>query len=227
MTEAKGVEAVDRALEIMKSFDTDATKFTLAELAKMTGFHKSTILRLAVSLIKFGYLIRNEDGRFRLGPTMWRLGSRYRQGLDLAGVIRPELALLSATTQETASFYVRESDRRVCLFRSEPERAIRHTIVEGSSITIDRGASGKILKAFSGDLDDGNETIRIQGYATSQGEREAEVAAIALPLMSSTGLLIGALSLSGLITRFNPSREPELLEALRDVQGRLNGQIEI
>ena len=225
MTEAKGVEAVDRALEIVKSFDSEASELTLAEIAKMTGFHKSTILRLAVSLVKYGYLIRNEDGRFRLGPTMWRIGSRYRQGLDLAGIIRPELALLSAATQETASFYIRENNMRVCLFRSEPDRAIRHTIVEGSSMTIDRGASGKVLKAFSGNWDEGDETIRSQGYATSQGEREAEVAAIALPIMSSTGLLVGALSLSGLITRFSPSHEPKLLKLLHATQQKIQNQI--
>ena len=56
---------------------------TLAALAAATGFYKSTILRLAGSLERFGYLVREESGAFRLGPSLWRLGSLYRGGFDL------------------------------------------------------------------------------------------------------------------------------------------------
>ena len=60
------VEAVERALTILNAFAADKPELTLAELAVATGFYKSTILRLAGSLERFGYLIRRADGTFRL-----------------------------------------------------------------------------------------------------------------------------------------------------------------
>jgi DNA-binding IclR family transcriptional regulator len=110
------VEAVERALAVLEAFHTERP-MTLGEIAAATGFYKSTILRLAASLERFGYLVREKSGAFRLGPALWRLGSIYRGGFDLGEAIRPELRRLAETTGETASFYIREGRSRVCLFR--------------------------------------------------------------------------------------------------------------
>ena len=73
-------------------------------------------------------------------------------GFDLSNVLRPELKALCEETNETASFYIREGDNRICLYRVEPSRSIRHSIVEGASMPLKKGASGKILSAFSANL---------------------------------------------------------------------------
>ncbi len=223
MTDTKGVDAVERALGILDAFSKEAAELTLTEISVKTGLYKSTVLRLAVSLEKFGYMIRGENGKFRLGPAAWRLGANYRHSFDLDAVLRPELRALSEATKETASFYVREGNQRICLFRSEPMRAIRHTITEGASMSLDRGASGKILLAF-GDPN-GDPNVIADGYALSLGEREAEVAALSVPLRRPGGHLIGALSVSGLITRFAPEHREPLLEALKAAQARLEAQL--
>lgn len=225
MPDAKGVEAVDRALQILDCFGAENQELSLADISRRTGFYKSTILRLAVSLENFGYLIREESGRFRLGPTTWKLGASYRQGFDLAGVMRPELKWLCERTSETASFYIKEGGSRICLYRVEPARAIRHSITEGANMPLDRGASGKILLAYSGDDTERSAEIRADGYAISLGERDAEVAAISVPIVAGNGRLVGAIAVSGLITRFNDSYQRQLIEALKESQNRLAGQI--
>jgi DNA-binding IclR family transcriptional regulator len=225
MSEAKGVEAVDRALNILACFTPDAPDLSLAEIARETGLYKSTILRLSVSLEKSGFVVRQENGRFRLGPATWRLGSAYRQGFDLSDIVRPELKQLSDATGETASYYIREGDARICLFRSEPLRAIRHSITEGASMPLDRGASGKVLRAFSGIGDEADPQIMADGFAVSLGERDPEVAAVSVPVCAPGGRLLGALAVSGLITRFGADRIPSLTQSLRDSQKRLVDKI--
>lgn len=225
MSDTKGVEAVDRALKILDCFDADTPQISLAELSRRTTFYKSTILRLAVSLEKFGYLKRDASGQFRLGPTTWRLGACYRQSFDLADILRPELKALCEATRETASFYIREGNSRICLYRAEPDRAIRHSIVEGARMPLDRGASGKILLAYS-DCSAGQPTgLQTDGHAVSLGERDPEVAAISVPVIARSGRLVGALSVSGLITRFGEDRQEALVAALQDSARRLSGQI--
>jgi len=225
LAEVKGVEAVDRALKILDCFSADTQEISLAELARRTDFYKSTILRLIVSLERFGLIVRGETGRYRLGPATWRLGSCYRQSFDLAEILRPELKTLCEATNETASFYILEGDSRICLYRIEPERAIRHSIVEGESMPLKHGASGRVLLAYSENPDGRASDILAKGYTVSLGERDPEVAAVSVPLIAKSGRLVGALSVSGLITRFGNDRHEAFIAALLDSQQRLAAQI--
>ena len=59
MAEAKGVEAVDRALKLLDCFEISDHSLTLAELSRRSGFYKSTILRIAEAQVD--YLIPDED----------------------------------------------------------------------------------------------------------------------------------------------------------------------
>lgn len=225
MTEPKGVEAVDRALKILDCFDAESPELTLTELARHTDFYKSTILRLTVSLERFGYLVRGENGKFRLGPTAWRIGAAYRQRWNFADILRPELKVLSDATNETASFYIKEGDSRVCLYRCEPSRSIRHSIDEGAKMPLDLGASGRVLKAYSDPTSDAAASIVKNGFGLSLGERDPEVAALSVPLFSKNERLVGAISVSGLITRFSEDTHSDMLDALKKSQQRMTAQI--
>src|SRR3989442_6136867 len=77
------VEAVERALAVLNAFHSDKPTMTLGEIASATGFYKSTILRLAGSLERLGYLIREERGGVRLRPALWPIGSVYPAGVKI------------------------------------------------------------------------------------------------------------------------------------------------
>lgn len=216
----EGVDAVDRALVLLNCFDDGTTSLSLAELARRSGLNKTTILRLCASLIQAGFLRRDPTGKYSLGASLWRLGKRYRDAYSLPASIREELRALRDTLQETTSFYVRERDCRICLYREEPRRAIRHALSEGGRLPLTRGASALVLRAFGADADSAMEGVRAAGYAVTRGARDPEVAAVAVPLLAD-GHLIGALSVSGPINRFDQSRTGEILCALRQSADRI------
>lgn len=215
------VEAVERALAVLNTFAADRPRMTLAELAAATGFYKSTILRLAASLERFGYLVREDDGDFRLGPTLWRLGSIYRTGFNLGGVIRPELRRLAEATGETSSFYIRQSGLRVCLFRHNSPHAARHHLDEGAELPLNAGASAHVLMAYTDGKGSKARTVRQRGYCVSLGERDPQVAAVAVPLFDLTGAFRGALAISGLIGRFHEKQRRFAVAELSAAAGRL------
>lgn len=219
------MEAVDRALKLLECFAPGVQDLSLADFAKATGEYKSTILRLIVSLERFGYLIRGDDGRYRLGATVWRLGTSYRDSFDIIEIMRAELHHLSGISNETASYFIREGDNRICLLRSEPVRAIRHTLTVGARMPLTRGASGRVLLAFSGDPAPQSVAVRQAGFAASLGERDPEVAAVSVPILSSAGKLMGALAISGLVTRFDEKRRSILVEELLKCQKRLGAYV--
>jgi DNA-binding IclR family transcriptional regulator len=206
-----GVDAVDRALAILATFDIGHERQTLGDLAARTGLYKSTILRLARSLEVAGFLHREEGGAFVLGAEPLRLAAVYRRVPALESRVRPILQALRDQTGESASFFRREGDRRQCLYREETRRAIRDQFMEGDMLTLDLDASGRVLTAFGAPLLSASE--RAQLYAqlpfASFGESDPETAAMAAPVFSSDGLA-GALTISGPRTRLTPDRAAEI-----------------
>jgi DNA-binding IclR family transcriptional regulator len=221
------VEAVERALSLLEVFSDGAPRLTLAELAARSGLYPSTALRLAASLDRFGYLHRDTDGRFRLGPTPLRLGVLYRNAFDLAAQVRPALARLVERCGETAAFYVREGERRICLYRLNAPRLIRPHLEEGAALPIDRGASAHVLMAFDGAEGARFDAIRAGAAAVSLGERDPEVAAVAAPVFGRDGRCLGALNITGPRTRFDDAactrHAAVILEEARALSRRLGG----
>jgi DNA-binding IclR family transcriptional regulator len=215
------VEAVERALAVLDAFRADRPTMTLGEIAAATGFYKSTILRLAASLERCGYLVREENGVFRLGPTLWRLGSIYRAGFNLGGTIRPELRRLVEASGETASFYVREGRSRVCLFRHNSPQSARHHLDEGAELPLNAGASAHVLVAFSDGRGSQSKAVQQRGYCISLGERDPQVAAVAVPVFDLGGQFRGALAISGLIGRFKEQERRAALVQLSASADRL------
>lgn len=222
---AQRVEALERAFTILEAFADGTPRLTLAELTRRTGLYNSTALRLAGALQRGGFLLRDADGQFRLGPSLWRLGVLYQRAFDLAAEVRPALARLSAGTGETAGFYVREGDRRICLYRHHGPRLIRHHLEEGTELPLDRGASARILTAFTGGDSPIDAAVRAEGIYVSLGERDPETASVAAPVFGTGGRLVGAIAVVGLRAHFDATRIDAMGAAVTAEAGSLSRRI--
>ena len=186
----EGVAAVDRAFAILGALAERDDPGALADIARATGFYKSTILRLAASLEAAGYLTRLPDGRWMLGGSAHRLGLAYERQNPLRRHVVPVLRDLVEQGTESASFHVRHGEARLCLFRVNSHHSTLDRVEAGAILPLDRGAAGRILR--------GDETHRT---ALSRGERDPSCAGLAAPVFGPAGL-VGALSLSGPGERF-------------------------
>lgn len=193
----EGVAAVERALAVVDAFTERDHSLTLTELSRRTGFYKSTILRLSESLEKFGYLYRLDDGSFRLGPKPLQLAALYQRHFRTVDVVPRSLRKLVDDLGESASFFIRDGDRRVCLHRIDSPRHIRDTVHEGDTLPLNAGAAGHVLLAFSAQPGDRYDAIRESFFAASSGERDRETAAVACPVFGANQRLMGAISVSG------------------------------
>lgn len=210
-----GVDAVARALAILKAFGPERSALTLTEIAEATDLYKSTVLRLAATLETDGFLVRGPDRLFRPGPELWRLGALYQRGLDLGDLVRPTLHRLVEATGETASFYIADGDERICLYRVNSPRSVRHHLDEGQRLPIDRGAAGRVLTAYRDPASTEAGKIRERGFYVSLGERDPEVAAAAVPVIDVQGKLRGALSVSAIRTRFDATARKTAIDVLK------------
>jgi DNA-binding IclR family transcriptional regulator len=216
------VEAVERALSILEAFNDEKSKMSLNEMAEETGLYKSTILRLSASLERYGYLNRDNLGYFRIGPSLWRLGSLYRRTFNLGMYIRPELRQILNETGETSSFYIIEDNERVCLYRENSNHPIRYHLEEGSRLSLDKGAAAHVLCSYSKIPTPNQAEVLKNGYSITVGERTPDVSAVSVPLFDLKKNLKGALSVSGPSNRFNTVEIMKALKVLQDSANRLH-----
>lgn len=219
------VEAVERAFSILEAFADGTPRHTLSQLAQKTGLYPSTLLRLANSMQRFGYLHRDNEGYFRLGASLWRLGVLYQGSFDLQQHVRPVLRQVVEAVGETAAFYVREGQRRVCLYRAFAPDAFVHHVEEGAELPLDVGASAHVLKAFTEPGNPRYEAVRQARHAVSYGERNPQATAVALPLFGEQDRFLGVISVVGPIDRLNAEKVASSLPVLQGFVDRLSMQL--
>jgi DNA-binding IclR family transcriptional regulator len=225
----KGVTAVNRALSIVESFRDGERSLGLQELAARTGLHKATIIRLIASLERFGYVLRIAQGEYALGPTFLHYGSLYQSSFQLSDHVVPALRNLVRIGGETAAFFVRDGDMRVCLYKVESTSALRSHLKEGERRPLLPGGTGKILLAFSEDAPDHDgpdlASIRKTYLADNAGERHPEIASIAVPVFGRGNALEGAMSFSGPVAHFTKQKIRELTVPLFETAAQLTRQL--
>lgn len=212
MSDEGGVAAVDRALTILDALTDE--RVTLAELSKRTGLYKSTVIRLAKSLERYGFVLRSEDGGYRLGSKVLYLGSLYQKHFKTSDIVPPVLRRVVDDLQEGASFYIADGEHRVVLHRVDASRAVRDLVHEGDRFPLTNGAAGHVLRAFSGARGERFDRIREAMFAASYGERDAEIAAVACPVFGHGNRVVGALSVSGPRYRIEALGEDSIVPVL-------------
>lgn len=206
-----GVDVLDRAFSILFAFRSDDAPLTLTELSLRTGLYKSTLLRLATALIYHRFLDRLDDGRYRLGSASFTVGAVYQQSLNLGDVLLPLMRELNQATGEAVSFHIREGDHRVCLYRINSSHSIRTEVRQGDVQSLQKGAGGRVILAFSDEPGEIYDTVRRDLTYLSCGERDPDIAGVSAPVFGINQSLLGALGIVGPINRLNR----EALEKLR------------
>ncbi len=83
MSDDKGVQSVERALDIIESAASRQEGKSLTEISADTGLHKSTAYRIINTLVRRGFLMREDDGNYKLGHKLIETASYYINELEL------------------------------------------------------------------------------------------------------------------------------------------------
>jgi IclR family transcriptional regulator, KDG regulon repressor len=216
------LSSVANAVRLVKSFSDDEYELGISDLAKRLGLAKSTVHRLAATLIEEGLLEQNpEDGKYRLGLLLFELGSQVRRKMDVSAEARPALRTLAEKTGETVHLAVLDHRSVLYVNRIESNRAIRSGFGLGTRAPVHCTAMGKALLAFQDqdviqDVIDAGlpscaartitepraflrelESVRARGYATEDEEIEAGLRSIAAPVRNDAGQVVAAMGISG------------------------------
>ena len=224
------VMSVLRAFRLLGCFEQGKSELTLREAVRLTGFSKTTAYRLLTTLEQAGWLERTADAAFRLTIKPFQIGSILVDSLELRRESGALMTQLATQFRDTVYLMVANGRDAICLDRVDGGEVVRIMALEvGGAQPLHLGAGPRVLLAFNeeellplllarplesptsasfadpGRLRDELMQVRARGYATSQGDMTVEVGAVAAPVRDSSGEVVAAISLAGLVHRFEPS----------------------
>src|SRR5690348_5816281 len=146
------VPAIDKAARVLRALAEGGRPQGISELARALNVSKGTLRDVLLTLDAYGFVVRDPDTRFRLGPELRALADASTP--DLRTLAQPYLVSLMETFHETAILGVVHDGKLEIAARAEPNTDLHMTAPLGRRLPLDRGAHGKAAKADAVGYDD-------------------------------------------------------------------------
>lgn len=244
----RSVRSVDRAASLLIALGEWDGEAGVTEIARRLGLHKSTASRLLSTLQKRGLVEQDHDsGKYRLGLAMVRLGGHAEKTLDLRSIALPLMASLASSVNETATLGVLDDYRVRTIAWSDATGMGRNRT--GADMPLHATAPGKVLLSHRPEREvirlskigftpytprtivrvdlllEEVARVRRRSFATSFGEYEPAVNAVAMPVFDQRGYVVAALEVRAFGNRISPARVPALSETIRDAAAAITENI--
>lgn len=230
-----------KAMTLLEMFTQPPHEYGVSELARKFNYPKSTVHNIFSTLQMCGLLKYDEaTQKYRLGNMAAELGNSFRKTNSMLSIMRPILTQLAAEISETVYLGTLSDDMVLYLdvanspFNARSDilglTAPLHCTGIGKALlsSMDHDAVERVLSkpmaAFTPDtITTADElrkelaVIRKNGYAVDNMEHEFGVKCVAVPLLSETGQLKGAISISGPSLRFPEATIVKYSELLKEV----------
>lgn len=221
--ERSGIQSLERAFAILEEIARSRDGITLVELSKKLELHNSTVFHLVQTMVTLGYVRQmRELKRYRIGRPLFALAAAAKDEVELVSLATPVLQDLSAATGETGHFAVWSGGSVVVIAKTPGlgtfqmvggVGVLRPAYCTGlgkallsalSEVHLERYLAATELKPVSSKtitepdiLRRQLEEIRRNGVAFDDGEFDAEVRCLSVPVRDFTGQVIAAVGISG------------------------------
>ena len=205
--ERNRLSSVATAIRLLKAFSEEEEELGVSALAHKLGVAKSTVHRLAVTLVSEGLLEQDpRTDRYRLGIGLFGLGTLVRRRMNLSNEARPYLFDLRSQTGETILLGIPAETEVMYVYNLESPQALRmrsdigvrrpaHCTAVGRAIfayapetIVDRVLAGSLALRTPKTVTDKAALraifagVRERGYAIEDEECEPGIRCIAAPV---------------------------------------------
>lgn len=247
---SKPIRAVGRALDVLLCFSQQQPELTLTEIADLVGLHKSTALRVLVTLESKRFVQRDENtGKYRLGLRVLELATFVLKHIDLRRQAWPFLRRLAEMHRETVDLGVLDAGDIIYLEVIESPQRVKLAAAPGQRLPAHCTSSGKAILAYlpehevrqilgSGlrrytprsivsidELLADLQRTRERGFAIAEQEYEDGINAVAAPVLDADGRPVAVVALAGPAYRFSLERMLELGPSVRSTADAIAQEI--
>ncbi|MBI2903591.1 MAG: IclR family transcriptional regulator [Candidatus Methylomirabilis oxyfera] len=246
------VQSVDRALDILESFDFNEEELGVSELAHKLDLHKNNVFRLLATLEVRGYIEQDKkSGNYRLGIKTFEIANVFLHHLGLRRQARPILEELVGRCDETGYLAVLDGSDVIYVLMHETTQTVRIMLRLGQRLPAHCTAAGKAQLAFESvdrlqllfkdkplrKLTDNTITspdalrghlreVARLGFATDNEEFELGVRCLAAPVKDYSKKVVASVGLSGPLSRFSMDRiEKELAPLVKEAGEKISERL--
>jgi DNA-binding IclR family transcriptional regulator len=246
-----GAQTISRAIRALKLIASHSPEgMRLVDVAAHMQLERPTAHRLLKALTSEGMLVRDLATRqYTLGSLVFELGLASVHQSNLSDICKPVLETLSLRTGDTSFLFVRSANDAVCLSRVQGTFPIQTPAVPvGSRQPLGVNAGGlallscladaevtQILDAVSprlgayGNLDVPELRAHLEralqnGYAKIANRAVPGVSAVGVPVRSSTGAAIAAVTVATTQARMTERHINDIVPMLNDAAAEI-GQL--
>ena len=222
MTNTEGAHMVDtirRATEIL-TFVAETPR-TISDMAHRFQVHRTTALRQIRPLEEAGFVTHRLDGTYVIGPQLISIAQISLDQIDLRRIAHDQLRELQRAVGNTVHLAQLLDDTVVYIDKVEGTEGVRMYSRIGKSVPAYCTGVGKAILSLLADdrrddvlqgirweahtpttitdpavLEEQLTTIAQRGWAVDNGEFENLTNCIAAPVRNSTGLIVGAISIT-------------------------------
>lgn len=231
---ARGAESARRVLAVLMAFTRERHTLTARDLAQITGIPLPSVYRYVAFLRDTGLLVGGDRGGYHLSVRLVQLAQAAEAGDTLIGIADPVMRRLGAETGETVILVRLLGRSAVCVHRVESSHRLRTSFEPGQPMSLDRGASARILLASmspealrayleplsrrdparAARLEEETALVRRRGWASSEEEIDEGIWAAAAAVRDGSGI-VAALSVPSPLVRAPDETRASLLAKVR------------
>jgi DNA-binding IclR family transcriptional regulator len=249
--ERGGIQSLERAFAILEEVARSREGINLADLSKAVGLHNSTTFHLVKTMVQLGYVSQARDSkRYRIGAQLFTLAAGALEENALLGLVTPVLETLTRETGEAGHFAIRSGNDIVVIARTAGSGLLQMVDRTGAQRPAHATALGKVLLSALNDeqirqfldavpprrftaktiverdaLLREIEAVRRKGLAYDDGEFDAEIRCVAVPVRDFAGRVAGAVGISGPVWRLSLQSLQDKAEQVREAAGLVSAQL--
>lgn len=242
------VPALDKALTVLEEIAESKVGLGLPELVERTGFAKSSIHCLLVTLERRGYIHRNvRTSRYLFGTRLFSLANTTLIGLTLREQAAPFLRALALSTGLTTHMAILDKGEAVLISKYEPLGIFRLATWLGKRMDVHCTSLGKallctlpekevqdILKAHGMPRHNENtiassrkllldlQLSAKRGYCLDDEEDEIGLRCIGVPILDSEDIAMAAISVAGTTVQVHRGNIEALSQILKDTARKIS-----
>jgi DNA-binding IclR family transcriptional regulator len=159
------VPAVDRAIRILSLLKAEKHEMNIAEISEATGWHKSSIYKLLLTLEHHGLLTRDPiTKRYSLGVALMEYGRAVLNGFDIQHAAKPSLKSLTRYTGESTAVSILRGAKMTLVEVEESTAQVRIALAVGMTTSATATSQGRAVLAHLPECRL-NEILQLEGLA--------------------------------------------------------------
>lgn len=244
------IQAIDRAVMILRLFSEKRRELRLSDIASDLGLNKSTVYGILSTLKYHGLIDQDEESqKYRLGLGLLELGSIVKNSMDIREIAEPLIKEICDQVQETVHLGTLDKLEVVYIDKQESNQSMRIFTNVGARKPAYCTAVGKAMLAYlpqdvlmellpdempkftpktfgtKSELMKELSKIRENGYAVDDEEYNEGLKCVGAPIFDHAGNAKYAVSVSGPAIRMTTDKVKEAINivtaAAKEISHRL------